>query len=119
MYLYSANEPEIVDQLKIAVPKAAKVLSVLSIVGILRDCDGPLSLVKELVMNKIRNDDQEIKIAENKIKDLSKKMENAKDKTSKLLNQEQILYIIYNLYSNCNLQLYNSNIYKCDLIKGN
>lgn len=38
-------------------------------------------------MDKIHNDNQEIKMAENKIKDLSQKMASAKEKTSKLLNQ--------------------------------
>ena len=47
-----------------------------------------LSLIKDLVLKKIDADNQEIKMAEERIAKLSKTMQNSKEKTSKLLNQE-------------------------------
>ena len=47
-----------------------------------------LSLIKDLVLKKIDADNQEIKMAEERIAKLSKTMQNSKEKTSKLMNQE-------------------------------
>ena len=49
------------------------------------------SLIKDLVLKKIEADNQEIKMAEERIAKLSKTMQNSKEKTSKLLNQESLL----------------------------
>ena len=43
-------------------------------------------------MKKIEADNQEIKMAEERIAKLSKTMQNSKEKTSKLLNQESYLF---------------------------
>ena len=59
--------------------KALRVLTVLLLY---------LSLLKDLVLKKIDADNQEIKMAEERIAKLSKTMQNSKEKTSKLLNQE-------------------------------
>lgn len=75
-----ADDETIVNELKLALVHASEVLSVLTLIALLRDCEGPLSLIKDLVLKKIEADNQEIKVAEERIAKLSKTMQIQKRK---------------------------------------
>ena len=85
-----SEKPEIVSELKVALPVANKALPLISIVMMLKDSNAPISIIKDLVLKHLDNDNREITKAKENIATITQSLKKTKERTHKLKHQATV-----------------------------